>query len=190
MRAEFGVDDATVGIGIVANFRPEKAYDTFLSAVLAMKDTAATVRFIVVGQGPGEAAFRAAVRDANLDRRVTITGYRADASTVMAAFDIFTLTSRHEGLPVSLMEAFALGLPVVATTAGGIPEAVTDQREGLLVPIDDVTAIAEAWSQLADDANLRRTMGHAAREASSDFDAAVSTREIESLYRRLITGSE
>ena len=190
MRADFGLDDATVVIGIVANFRPEKAYDTFLSAVVAMKDTATSVHFIVVGQGPGEESFRAAVRVANLGSRITITGYRADATTVMSAFDIFTLTSRHEGLPVSLMEAFALGLPVVATRAGGIPEAVTDQQEGLLVPIDDVAAIAEAWSVLVSDSNLRLRMGHAAREAASDFDAAVSTREIESTYRRLITGSE
>jgi len=190
MRAEFGLGDDTVAIGIVANFRPEKAYDTFLSAVVAMKEAASPVHFVVVGQGPGEEAFRAAVRDAKLDSRVTITGYREDASAVMAAFDVFTLTSRHEGLPVSLMEAFALGLPVVATRAGGIPEAVTNEREGLLVPIDDVTAVAEAWAELVDDPSLRRQMGHAAREASADFDAAVSTREIESLYRRLITGSE
>ena len=183
----FGTDaDTIVAIGIVANFRPEKAYDTFLDAAEQVIGDQPDVRFVVVGQGPGEADFRRSVQDRALSSSIDILGYREDATTVMSAFDIFTLTSRHEGKPVSLMEAFALSIPVVTTRAGGIPEVVTDGINGILVDIDDVPAIAAAWVQLATDGHLRKEMGHAAAISALDFDAAVATKSIESTYRSLV----
>ncbi len=187
MRDQLGLDGPVVGI--VANFRPEKAYDIFLEAANEAASRCESIRFVVVGQGPGETDFRQAVAASEHADRISVLGYRSDARDVMAAFDIFTLTSRHEGLPVSLMEAFALGLPVVATRAGGIPEAVGHDREGLLVAIDDVSGLADSWVRLADEPTTRDRMGQAALAAASDFDSAVSTSEIESSYRRLMTGS-
>ena len=187
MRTTLGLDG--VAVGIVANFRPEKAYDVFLAAVHEAAGRNGDLHFVVVGQGPGEADFRSAVAAGPYADRISVLGYRADARQVMAAFDVFTLSSRHEGLPVSLMEAFALGLPVVATRAGGVPEAVRDGVEGILVAVDDVAALADGWVRLAEDPALRAEMAQAASMAASSFDAASSTREIESSYRRLMTGS-
>ena len=187
MRKTLGIDGVVVGI--VANFRPEKAYDVFLAAVHAAAERNEDLHFVVVGQGPGEADFRSAVAAGPHAERISVLGYRADARQVMASFDIFTLSSRHEGLPVSLMEAFALGLPVVATRAGGVPEAVHDGVEGILVAVDDASALADGWVRLAEDPALRAEMAQAASMAASSFDAASSTREIESSYRRLMTGS-
>lgn len=189
MRARLLGDAAssTMVIGIVANFRPEKAYDVFLDAAEHLLASRQDVRFFVVGQGPGEAAFRQAVRDRDLAAGIEVLGYRDDATEVMSAFDIFTLTSRHEGKPVSLMEAFALGIPVVATRAGGIPEAVSNNVNGILVEIDDAVGISNAWQHLVENDELRTRMGQAAAASAVDFDAAVATRSIEATYRS-ITG--
>lgn len=187
VRSEFGLSGFVVGI--VANFRPEKGYDVFLDAVARAAEAQPDLQWVVVGQGPGLDDFREAVRIRNVADRVTVTGYRADAVRVMAGFDVFTLSSRHEGLPVSIMEALALGLPVVATRAGGIPEAVVHEREGLLVAIDDAPSLADAWIRVAQDDALRNRLAQAAASAASRFDAGVSTREIESAYRRLMIGS-
>ncbi len=177
----------TTLIGIVANFRPEKAYDVFFAAAASALATRDNLHFLVIGQGPGEADFRQMVSDAGLGAQIEVLGYRDDATNVMSAFDIFTLSSRHEGKPVSLMEAFALGIPVVATKAGGIPEAVTDGHDGLLVEIDDHLGLANAWIELADDPAKRERMAQAAGESASGFDAAVATRSIESLYRDAVS---
>lgn len=178
-------ETATV-IGIVANFRPEKGYDTFLDAVKIAVLSEPELVFIVVGQGPGEAAFHHAVSESGLDANVEVLGYREDAIMVMTMFDIFTLSSRHEGKPVSLMEAFALGLPPVCTRAGGIPEAIVDGQNGLLVDIDDPKALAHAWLRLVGDRELRERIAHAASGSAADFDAAKATRSIESLYRDVV----
>src|SRR5690606_27997930 len=102
------------------------------------------VRFVVVGQGPLADELAAHHERLGLGRRLVLAGYRPDAVDVVAAGDVFCLASRHEGLPVALMEALALGRPVVATRVGGIPELVTDDVEGVLVPPDDADALAEA----------------------------------------------
>lgn len=181
--------DSVITIGIVANFRPEKAYDVFLAAALKTLERAHHVNFVVVGQGPGEAAFREAVNTSGQSEKIQVLGYRSDALDVMSAFDIFTLTSRHEGKPVSLMEAFAMGLPAVATRAGGIPEAIRHGYNGMLVEIDDVDALADAWVKLANDGALLGKLAQGAEETSSEFDSSVATRSIESTYISLTESS-
>lgn len=175
----------TTVVGIVANFRPEKGYDTFLEAAKTAIETAPNIRFVVIGQGPGEQPFRDEVRNSGLSDRIDVLGYRDDATTVMTAFDIFTLSSRHEGKPVSLMEAFALGLPPVCTRAGGIPEAIEHGVNGLLVDVDDAAGLASAWVELATDDELRKRVAQAARTTAERFDASSATRSIEALYRSL-----
>ena len=134
-RKELGISADTVVVGIVANFRPEKAYDIFLDAAQRAAEQSPNLHFVVIGQGPGEDEFRRSVSAAGMNSRLSVLGYRNDAAAVMSAFDVFTLTSRHEGKPVSIMEAMALGLPVVATRAGGIPEAVEDGKNLSLIHI-------------------------------------------------------
>ncbi len=177
--------DLTV-IGIVANFRPEKDYNTFLAAARTALDRSDDVVFLVVGQGPGLPSFHDATK--SLDR-IYVLGYRPDVHAVMSAFDVFTLSSRHEGKPVSLMEAFALGLPAVATRAGGIPEVIVDGENGLLVDVGDAKGLADAWLRLVQDQALRATLGRTGAATASKFDASVATKSIESLYRSEVTAN-
>ena len=109
----------------------------------------------------------------------------------MAAFDVFTLASKYEGLPVALMEALALGLPVVATRVGGIAETLTDD-EALLVAPGDPIALCDAWSKALESSQLRDQLGAASRARAGEFDVRRAVDEYEACYRRLSpeTGSE
>jgi len=149
VRQELGIEDDETVIGIVANFRKEKAYDVLLDAAAIVIAQNPKTRFVSVGQGPLEAEVRAQHKRLGLGDRFLILGYREDATRIMSAFDIFTLSSRHEGLPVSLMEAMALDLPVLATAVGGIPEAV-EGTSAMLVEPGEAEALADACLSFAE----------------------------------------
>ncbi len=181
VRAELGIADDELVVGTVANLRLQKGYPDLLRAALL----AADIRVVAVGQGPLESEVRALHRELDLGDRVILTGYVPDAVRTMAAFDLFTLASLHEGLPVALMDALVMGLPVVATAVGGIPEAVRHGTEGLLVPPGRPEALAAAWQELAADPDRRSTMAAAATAAGERFDIAHATARLERLYGSL-----
>jgi glycosyltransferase involved in cell wall biosynthesis len=137
---------------------------------------------VAVGQGPLEAEVRALAGRLGLGDAFQLLGYRPDALDVLAAGDIFTLSSKAEGYPVSLMEALALGLPVVATAVGGISEAVRSGIEGLTVPAVRPDLLGDALAALANDAGQRSEFGRAARARSALFDIRRATARIEALY--------
>jgi glycosyltransferase involved in cell wall biosynthesis len=111
-----------------------------------------------------------------------LLGYRSDAVDVMAAGDLFTLSSAAEGYPVALMEALALGLPVVATAVGGIPDAVRSGIEGLTVPAGRPDLLGDALVSLATDPRTRATLAEAAHNRSAMFDIGRAATRIEAVY--------
>jgi glycosyltransferase involved in cell wall biosynthesis/GNAT superfamily N-acetyltransferase len=187
LRAELGIRDDELVIGTVANFRPQKDYPNLLRAAQALLDRwpadRPTVRVVAVGQGPDEAAIRALHAELGLGDRVILTGFRDDAVRVLGACDVFTLASQWEGLPVAVMEALALGLPVVATAVGGMAEELTDEVNALLVPARDVDALAAAWARVLSDDGLRATLSAAARAKSAEYGVARTVVDIEAAYR-------
>lgn len=185
IREEFGIGPAEIVVGTVANFRPQKDYPNLLNAARLLADRAVPVRFIAVGQGPREAETRRLHHDLGLDHMVILTGFRDDAVRVMAACDIFSLASRWEGLPVALMEALALGLPIVATDVGGIGEALVDDASALLVPPRDAGALADAIERVVTDHDLRARLGRAAATMAHDFDVRRAVDRIEAAYTEL-----
>ena len=184
-RRELGVVGDTTLIGIVANCRREKRLDIWIAAACAAARQEESLAFVAAGQGPLEADLRASLAEHQLGDRVRMLGYRSDAQRLMAGFDAFTLTSDHEGLPVALMDALALGLPVIATRAGGIPEVVSDGVNGLLSACGDAGALAAAYTRVARDGSLRERLGRAAKASGDQFDAATATAHIEAIYIRL-----
>jgi len=107
----------------------------------------------------------------------------------MAAADFFTLGSAHEGLPVAIMEAFATGLPVVATAVGGVPDQVHDGVEGLIVPPGDPTALADALTRIAGDAELRSHLAANARRRAEVYDIRTAVHTQEQRYARLTSAA-
>jgi glycosyltransferase involved in cell wall biosynthesis len=181
-RAELGVADDDVLVGTIANLRPEKGYPDLLKAAARVIHARGDVRFMSVGTGPQMEAAVELHGQLGLGDRFRFLGLREDARRLMAGFDVFCLASLHEGLPVTVMEAMALGRPTVATRAGGIPEAIRDGLEGLLVEPGQPEQLAAALTRMAAEPDLRATMGRAARDRAPMFDAARAVRHIEELY--------
>lgn len=143
-------------------------------------------QLILVGEGAERSSLEALASELDLDN-VTFTGSTNDVRSYLQQADLFVLPSRSEGIPNALLEAMACGLPVVASAVGGIPDVVQDGESGLLVPPDDVPALAGAIGRLLADSDLRRRMGEKGRQrVVSDYSLkATTTRHLE-LYREVI----
>ncbi|HEX5419951.1 MAG TPA: glycosyltransferase family 4 protein [Gammaproteobacteria bacterium] len=140
------------------------------------------VHFVVVGSGRDEARILEAARGFS---NMTFAGWADNVSDYLAAFDVFTLPSKREGLGSILIDAMQAGLPVVATRVGGIPDLITHGRNGLLVPEDDSAALAGAIVRLLSDPALRAAMAEANRLRARDFQPEVMTERYLRLYREL-----
>jgi glycosyltransferase involved in cell wall biosynthesis len=125
-------------------------------------------RFVFVGDGPLRNELLITAAELQLAAACAFPGARRDVYDVMAAMDIFALPSLNEGIPMSLLEAMALGRPVVASAVGGIPEVIQDRVNGRLVPPGDEDALAAACLELANDRDLARAMGARARQTIED----------------------
>jgi glycosyltransferase involved in cell wall biosynthesis len=180
-RAELGLDADAIVMGTVANLRAQKDYPNLLAAAARLRDRGRPVRVLAVGQGPLETEIHAEHRRLDLDGVVDLLGERADAVRVMSACDAFVLASRNEGLPVAVMEALALGLPVIATRVGGLGEAI-DESSGILVPPSDPDALAGALDALATDAERRAALAAGARRAADRFDVRRTVARLEAIY--------
>jgi glycosyltransferase involved in cell wall biosynthesis len=187
MRRALGVGADECLAVTIANYRRQKDYSTLLAAACRVRERDAPVRFAAVGQGPLEREVIAQHDRSGLGEAFILLGYRPDALDVLAAADLFVLSSRQEGLPVALMEALALGLPVVATDVGGIPEAVRDGVEGRLVPAERPEELADAILGLASDPELRSRMATAATRRSAEFDVERAVRRYEDRYLALVS---
>jgi len=188
VRAELGLDPGALVVGTVANLRAQKAYPDLLDAALEVVERLPQVRFVAVGQGPLEAEIRALHARLGLGDRLLLLGHRPDAVRVMAACDVFVLASLYEGLGVAVMEALALGLPVVATAVGGVPEVVEHGREGLLVPPGRPRELAAALVTLLTDAKRRQRMAEAAARRGAELSIDTAVLRTEAVYHELTAG--
>lgn len=186
VRAELHLEPEEFVFGTVANFRAQKDHPNLLAAARLLADRDVPVRIVVVGQGPLEAETRALHASLGLGDRVILTGRRDDAVAVMAACDAFVMASNNEGLPVAIMEALALGLPVVSTAVGGIPEAITDGTDGILVPARDPEALATALTRIVEDPALRARLAAGAAAAGDRYDIRTTTARLEAIYREVL----
>lgn len=186
VRAELGIPDDEVLVVTVANLRAEKGYDVLLDAARRVADRRLPIRFVAAGQGSLEDELVARRDELELGERFRFLGYRSDVLRLLAAADVFVLPSHQEGLPVVLMEAMSMGLAIVATSVGGVPQVITDGTNGLLVPPGDAGALARAIESVAVDLDLRRLLGRRAKQDSAAFDAARASGEIEQVYRRVL----
>lgn len=187
MRVELGIDDDTVVIGTVANLRKQKNYPMLMRAAKRLIDDGQPVVFLAVGQGPLEDELNQLHSELGLGDRFRFLGFRDDVHRVMSAFDVFCLSSDHEGLPVALMEAKTLGLPVVATAVGGVPGAIEDGEGGLLVDKGDDTEMAHALAVIAASTLGRYAFVAPLQPNSGVFDAARAIEREERCYACLPT---
>jgi glycosyltransferase involved in cell wall biosynthesis len=142
-----------------------------------------TVWFLMIGDGPLRSEAEARVRSSGIGDRFVFGGWSDDIPGVLAATTVSVLTSRHEGLPCSVVESLAAGVPMVATAVDGTVEVVRPGENGFLAPSGDVRALAEGVMALVSDPERRRRFARAAREGLDEFDRDLMVRKQEELYR-------
>jgi glycosyltransferase involved in cell wall biosynthesis len=186
MRAQCGVD-ARRAIGIVATLRDWKGHDDLLEAWRELQASVSGWQLLVIGDGPRRAHLEHRVRELDIGASVRFTGNQDDVPAWLACLDIAVLPSYgDEGVPQSLMQAAACGLPAVSTPVGAIAEAVVDGETGLLVPPRDVAALARALSTLMQDAPMRERMGRAAHAyAQAHFGIDAMLDRMEAVFERV-----
>jgi glycosyltransferase involved in cell wall biosynthesis len=185
LRRELGVPPEAPLIGVVARLEPEKGHAHLLEAWPRVAAAVPDAWLVIVGEGSECAGLRATVdaMPADAARRVIFTGRREDVSALTAELAVAVLPSLREAQGISLLEAMARRVPVVASAVGGIPEVVTDGVSGLLVPPASPEALAHALIRLARSPALRRRLGEAGYDTVRDrFSIDAQVRRIQSIY--------
>ena len=164
VRKELGLAPDTPLVGIVAALRPEKNHALFLNAASRVIEKIPNAHFVIVGDGPERNNIERTIVALSLGESVSLLGTRSDTPSLLAAMDVFALTSHNEASPVSILEALSCGVPVVSTRVGSVAESVHDQWNGFTVEPDDVDAIAERVQYLLMNKETAETMGNNGRE--------------------------
>jgi glycosyltransferase involved in cell wall biosynthesis len=166
LRSRLGIPPGPL-VGTVARLRPEKNHGMFLEVASRIRREMPQAQFVIVGDGPLENALPRQARQMGIADCVHFLGMRADVPEILALMDVFLLTSHIEANPVSIMEALAMGVPVVSTRVGSVPETVR-QDSGFLVEPGDAAKMTACTLQLLRDPERARAMGMAGREFIAD----------------------
>lgn len=186
LRREFSFAADEYLVGIVAALEDHKGHTYLLQASKIVKEQAPKVRFIVVGTGSLKMELDRQTRELGVEDIVFFLGFREDVPRILASLDAFVLSSHHEGMGSSLLDAMASRLPVVATQAGGIPEVVMNNETGLLVPPRDPEALAQAILQLYRDRPLADRLARRGLEVvRRKFSAEAMAEKVIELYQQL-----
>ncbi len=181
----FGVCESGAWVGNLAALVPHKDHDTLLAAALLVLQKRPQTTFLIAGQGPEQERLVKQIKLMGLAGQVFILGHVSDPGPLLRALDVFVLSSWGEGMGSVLLEAAACGVPIAATTAGGIPEIVADGSSGLLVPTRDPEALAGAIGRLLGDQVLAQRLATQAREDLPDFGLERMAGQMEEVYGSL-----
>ena len=193
LRAEMGVADMPRNrapiIGIVSRLVPIKAHEVFLDAARAILKDMPEARFAIAGEGERRADLQRLASASPLAGRVHFLGWRHDTVALYAGLDLTILTSDNEGMPVTIIESMASGVPVVATHVGGIPDLIRDGVNGYLVPPRNPEAVARAALAILQNPSRRAAMAVAARASVvPEYEVETLVARMDRLYHEIVTG--
>jgi glycosyltransferase involved in cell wall biosynthesis len=182
--SELGLHSNTKMVGNLSALADHKDYPTYLRTAAAVIKADPTIHFIIAGQGPEENRIKKMIRSLRLEANVHMLGFRSDIVEVMKSLDLFLITSRTEGLGTIVLEAFAAGVPVVATRAGGIPEMVEDTVTGLLAEPGDIESLKNATLRILQDPVLKNTFVQNALMRVQDFSYQATAEKTLAIYEK------
>ena len=186
-RAALGLPPNAAVVGCVSQISPRKGLDTLLGAFHCAFADRDNVHLLLAGKGPERDSLMKRATALGLADRVHCPGFVPDAYAAMCAMDVVALASVYEGLGLALVEAQALGRPVVGTDCGGVAETFDHDRSGFLVPVGDEEALAEKLVSLISNPERARAMGEAGAEfVSKRFDIRAIVRELKEIYQKLL----
>lgn len=188
LRAELGLPESVPLIGTVAILRRKKGHAELLDAVPRVLTKFPDAHFVFAGDGPQQENLERRIAELNLQGHVHLLGLRRDVVNILKALDLFVLPTHQEALGTAFMEAAAMGVPAIGTRVDGVPEVLADGETGLLVPVNDSNAIADAINALLADPERRRRMGEAAQKrVQRMFSRNVMVEGMVALYRKLVS---
>jgi len=187
---DFPCGPHAVIIGSVGWLTEVKGHRYFIEAIAKVKPQFPNLHAVIIGSGPLLDDYRQLAADLGIRSSIHFLLKRDDIPECLATMDVFVLPSLNEGMGRALIEAMAVGLPVIATQVGGVPAVVTHEVNGLLVPQADSDALAFALKRLLDDPSMARTLGHAARQdITHKFSAVSMVQAIEAVYEESLPNS-
>jgi glycosyltransferase involved in cell wall biosynthesis len=187
LRRECGIPPEAPVVAVVARLQALKGHEDLLRCLPELWRRFPELRVLLAGQGPHEDHLRATAADLDGRGRVLFLGHCPDVRPVLQAADLFVLPSHREGLPNAVLEAMAMGVPVVATAAGGTGEVVVDAETGLLTPPGDPAALGAALRRLLEDTALRqRLVDGARRHLEERFSLTRAVDQVEALLERVV----
>ncbi|TEB04284.1 D-inositol 3-phosphate glycosyltransferase [Pelotomaculum schinkii] len=185
-RTMLGYGPAVPLVGIVARLHPVKGHQYFLEAARIVLEQHPEVRFVVVGEGPQRPALEEMAGQLGIAGQVAFTGFVSEVRSVMADLDLLVISSLWEGFGLTAVEAMALGIPVVSTEVGGLPEVVLHGETGLLAPPANSAALAKNIIWMLEHPQAAAEMAKKASQVVGEkFTAQVMARRTEELYRRV-----
>ncbi|MBI4227370.1 MAG: glycosyltransferase, partial [Candidatus Omnitrophica bacterium] len=188
-RRHWGVSDRGPVIGTVARLVSAKEFPVLLEAFHQLRGTVPSAQLVIVGDGPDKPAIIRRAYALGEQDHVVITGAVSMTAIPLAVMDLFVLSSSNEAFGLAVVEAMAMGRPVVASRVGGIPDVVDDGVTGVLVPPRDPGALARALQRLVDDPEAARAMGRAGRARyERQFTMERVAREVEQVYEEVARG--
>lgn len=187
IREEFNIPTTAKIVGVVGRVRYEKDIPTTLHVAQKVIQERPDTYFLIVGDGPDREDAEKTVQEMGLANNILFLGFRKDTMNIYAALDLFASTSLMEGTPNTVLEAFAMEVPVVHTNVGGVPELVTDGHDGILCNVGDVDGIAqEILSVLTDDEKAKQLRENGRQTACTKFSFERRLKRIEAIYERLL----
>ncbi len=191
VRQGLGVVESTFLVLMVGIIRSVKRYEIALKAFASFLELFPNAHLMIVGDGPVREEMESLAKNLGISKSVTFAGYRENVPDLMASSDAFLLTSKSEGVPQVVTQALGLGLPVVATAVGGVPELIEHEKTGLLVPAEDPEAVKDALVRLAKDPVKAKQMGAEGKiRAHARFSLNAMLNTTEHLLVELVGSKE
>ncbi len=184
-RERLHLEPAAFVVAGLGRLTPIKGFDLLVEALPAVAAAVPDARLVLIGDGPERAALEARAAALGVGGRLTVTGAVGDVTPWLAAADVVAAPSRNEGMGRVIVEAMALGVPVVGAAVGGIPSVIADGECGRLVPPEDPAALARALVELGRDGALRARLGAAGVRRAEAFALAVADRKLCEVYEAL-----
>jgi len=187
LRDELGIPSDTQLVGIIGRLVPVKNHKLFLQAARIVRDAGTPAHYLIIGDGELRTELEIMADELGISSRVHFIGWRRDLVPIYAGLDLLTLTSINEGTPVSLIEAMAAGVPIVATKVGGVPDLVQDEHTGWLVEPGDPKAFGKALSHALASDMVRNGLSKRIRKQTVErYGYPQLVQNIEGLYLMLL----
>jgi glycosyltransferase involved in cell wall biosynthesis len=178
-------------VGLIGRLAAEKGVDIFLRSAALVLTELPTTKFVVVGEGPDRERLELLIDELQIRKNVFMLGRRDDMPGVYASLDIMVSASRREGLPMAILEGMASSRPVIATAVGAVPKVIADGRTGVLVPSENVEALAAKIVTILNNRTERDYLGAAAKTLiKEEFSAERMTADYLHIYDQAITAEE